>query len=78
MFDKNRFKAQMVLMQVTNKMLADELGIDVATLYRKINADGNFTRAEINHMIIYLKIADPMSVFFASELAQNASPVTTT
>lgn len=69
MFDIKRFKAQLVLKGVTNKMLAEKLGINESTLYRKINADGDFSREEINIMIDFLDIDHPADIFFATELA---------
>lgn len=69
MFDKNKFKAQMVLVGITSKKLADELGINESTLYRKINADGNFTRDEISQLVSILRIDNPQDIFFANELA---------
>lgn len=71
MFDKNRFRAQLVLRNVTHKRLAEVLGIDESTLYRKINNNGAFTRDEINQMIEYLMIDDPASIFFATELTKT-------
>lgn len=70
MFDKNRFLAQMALKGVTKKELAQELGINEVTLYRKINNDGAFTRSEINKMITYLQIKEPNSIFFAEKLTE--------
>lgn len=69
MFDKNRFRAQMALAGITSKELAQKLGIDESTLYRKINNSGSFTRDEINKMIQILHITDPQRIFFAEELA---------
>lgn len=69
MFDKNRFKAQLVLVGVTMRELAEKLEIDESTLYRKVNSDGSFTREEINKMIPILKIDSPMEIFFAEKLA---------
>lgn len=69
MFDKNRFKAQMVLVGMTSKELANQLGINESTLYRKVNADGNFTREEISKLTTILKIDNPQDIFFADELA---------
>lgn len=69
MFDTKRFKAQLVLRGITNKMLAERLGINESTLYRKINADGDFSREEINIMIDYLSIDNPADIFFATQLA---------
>ena len=65
MFDKNRFRAQLVLMGITMKELAEKLEIDESTLYRKVNTGGSFTRDEINKMIDILKIDTPMDIFFA-------------
>lgn len=69
LFDKKRFKAQMVLAGVTSKELAAKLSINESTLYRKINADGNFTREEIGKIVTILGIDNPQEIFFARELA---------
>lgn len=71
MFDKKRFKAQMILAGVTMKDLAEELGVDESTMYRKINLDGNFTREQINKLVQVLKIDTPMDIFFAQEFAET-------
>lgn len=69
MFDRKRLQAQMVLRSYTGKRLSEELGITESTLYRKMNNDGDFSRAEINKMIDILQIEDPKAIFFATELA---------
>ena len=71
MFDERRFRAQMVLSGMSMKVLADILGLNESTLYRKIKADGAFTREEINKMIDVLNISDPKSIFFTDELAST-------
>ena len=65
MFMEREFRAQIVRAGKTNKELANHLGIDESTLYRKIKAGGNFTREEINKMIIVLNIEKPEEIFFA-------------
>lgn len=65
MFKENEFRAQIVRAGKTNKEVANHLGIDESTLYRKIKAGGNFTREEINKMIIFLEIKNPGEIFFA-------------
>lgn len=65
MFKENEFRAQIVRAGKTNKEVASHLGIDESTLYRKIKAGGNFTREEINKMIIFLEIKNPGEIFFA-------------
>lgn len=69
MFNKREFMAQMARADMTQKELAQKLGIDESTLYRKINDDGRFSRKEMNSIIEILDIKDPSPIFFASELA---------
>ena len=54
---------------ISVKELAEKLGLNESTLYRKIKADGAFTRDEINKMIDVLHIEDPREIFFAEKLA---------
>ena len=61
----------MTLRDVTKKQLAEYLGINELTLYRKINNSGSFTRKEINDMIKYLRIENPAEIFFADELTET-------
>jgi predicted DNA-binding transcriptional regulator AlpA len=61
----------MVLMGYTVKGLCDEMGMEESTFYRKIKADGAFTRDEMNRLIDILKFPNPMAVFFAQELAET-------
>lgn len=69
MFDQRKFKAQMVIMGVSARDIATALSIDESTFYRKIKANGNFTRSEINTLIDILKINNPEDIFFSKELA---------
>jgi len=69
MFNETELRVQMTRRGVTNQEVAKALGIDESTLYRKIKADGRFTRAEINALIDFLQIEDPRAIFFADELA---------
>lgn len=75
MFDERKFRAQLVLADVSMKELAAKLGINEATLYRKVKQDGAFTRDEINRMIIILHISNPTEIFFANKLAQTQGEV---
>ena len=69
MFNKKLFLAQLIIADMTIKELAEALGIDESTMYRKIADDGRFTRKEINTMIKILKIEQPKPIFFADEVA---------
>jgi len=68
LFDKKRFKAYIVLAGLTMQQVAAELGIDTATLYRKMNGTSDFYRSEIQELCDLLKIEDPTAVFFAQKL----------
>ena len=66
MFDKNKFKASIVAAGKTVNDVALKLGLNESTLYRKINNDGAFTRKEIQEIIIFLEIKNPLDIFFAA------------
>lgn len=65
MFDQTEFKVQMIRAHKTNKEIAEYLGIDESTLWRKIQNNGSFSREEISKLIIFLDIEDPKVIFFA-------------
>lgn len=69
MFKENEFRAQVMRAGKTYRELAEYLGINESTLYRKVKADGSFTREEINKIITFLGIENPKEIFFAEELA---------
>lgn len=47
MFNKNLFRAKIAENGVTTKKVAQLMGINETTLYRKINGESDFTRNEI-------------------------------
>lgn len=69
MFDEKRFRALVVLSGMTLQQVANEIGINEATLYRKMKGKSDFYRKEIQQLCDLLNIEDPASVFFASHLA---------
>ena len=68
MFNKRLFKSYVVLAGMTQKDVAENLGISEPTLYRKMKNDGSFLRSEIESIMDMLMITDPVPVFFASNL----------
>ncbi len=68
MFNKLEFNAQIVRKGLRKIDVAKALDIDVSTLYRKIENDGDFDRDQINTLISLLDIKDPKPIFFADEL----------
>jgi len=65
MFNKTEFRVQVTRSEKTYKEIAEHLGIDESTLWRKIQNNGSFTREEINKLINFLCIANPEAIFFA-------------
>lgn len=69
MFNKLEFNAQIARKGILKKDVAKALGIDVSTLYRKMEKDGDFSREEMAILIELLGIEDPKEIFFADRLA---------
>lgn len=65
MFNIAEFRAALARKDCTRKELAEMLGINEVTLYRKLKRGGDFTREEINIMVEKLDIKDPVEIFFA-------------
>lgn len=68
MFNKNRFNAQLALIGMSKGELAQRMGINESTLYRKINDNGRFDREEIRELIAIMQIdpKDVDAIFFES------------
>lgn len=64
MFDYRKFKAELIIKGKNMKDIANVLGINEATLYRKLNGKGDFYRREIQLICNYLDIEDPSDIFF--------------
>ena len=69
MFDRKKFKALLVLKGFTVGMVAKELGVNEATLYRKMNGESDFYRNEIQTICDLLEIDNPGDIFFTQKLA---------
>lgn len=65
MFDKLLFQYEIRKRGLTVKDVARIIGIDVATLYRKMNGESDFYRHEIQKMCVEIGFDDPMKIFFA-------------
>lgn len=70
MFDKNRFKAKMIETGNSVETLAPKIGINAATLYRKIAQATDFYRAEIEAIKAELRLTveEVDAIFFAPDL----------
>lgn len=71
MFNKRLFKAQVILKGKTMREVSRELGIDEATLYRKMNGKSDFFRSEIQILCQFLAIESPTEIFFTDDIAQT-------
>ena len=69
MFNKNKFKAEVISAGKTYGDVANHLGINETTLYRKIARDGDFSRSEIQKICDLLCIDNPAPIFFGQTLA---------
>lgn len=69
MINERKLKAALVLKNYTMADLAHYLGINQATLSRKIHGSSDFTRSEIQKTCDYLDLESPVDIFFDSQLA---------
>ena len=71
MFNRNKLRAKIVEKGFTMEKLAKILGIDSATLYRKMSMKSDFTRNEIVMIkdALEMTVDEINSIFFAEELA---------
>ena len=67
----NKLNGRMVEMNITNAQLAEALGIDDATLYRKKAGTSDFYRKEIQMIkeVLNLSDDDVRAIFFDQEVA---------
>lgn len=67
MFRKNKLIAKIVENELSMQDVADKLGIDKSTLYRKMNSKSDFTREEIAVLRDYLHftLEEMNDIFFA-------------
>lgn len=71
MFNRRKLQAQMVLKGYTIGEVAEKIGVNSATMYRKLNNNGDFSREEINKLIDLLEIDDIEGIFFAHDVADT-------
>lgn len=67
MFKKNEFRAAMARKEISTSELAKELGLDPATLFRKISGQSDFYRNEIEKICTILELSpqETLNIFFA-------------
>lgn len=67
MFKSELLKGKMVSKKINAEYLADKIGINIATFYRKLNGESEFNRQEMNIIknILNLNKTEMDSIFFA-------------
>lgn len=71
MFNKLKFKAAVVENGKTLKDVADYLGINTTTLYRKVEGLSEFDRSEIQKICTFLNLQSPVDIFFDQQLTET-------
>ena len=71
MFNKSKFKAKIVENNLSLAKVAELLGINEATLHRKMNGVSDFSRSEIQllRQILNMSSNESEEIFFAVKLA---------
>lgn len=73
MFDQTKFKIAVLERGLTVDRIAIEIGVNPATLYRKMSGKSEFTRCELQNLrrILNLSAAQFEDIFFAQEVADT-------
>lgn len=76
MVNVNKLKGKIVENRMNVRELADVIGIDKATMYRKLNNSGeSFTIGEMDSIIkaLNLSLSEANAIFFSQYVAYNAN-----
>ena len=71
MVDVLKLKGKIVERDTTQEELANKIGIDKSTFYRKMKQNGNFSIKEVNLIVSTLNLSkdEAMSIFFSDTVA---------
>ena len=71
MVDVSKLKGKIVERNTTQEELANKIGIDKSTFYRKMKQNGNFSIKEVNLIVSTLNLSkdEAMSIFFSNTVA---------
>lgn len=67
--DRYKLEYEMKSKGVTVEELCKAIGMSKAAYYRKLNGRTEFTRGEIQKMIDFLNLEDPMDIFFTPKVS---------
>ena len=73
MFNRQLFRSKVIAVGLTLERIAIEIGINPATLNRKMSGESDFTRCEMQNIrrILMLDVAEFEAIFFAPELTET-------
>lgn len=71
MFDEQKFRAAAILSGLSMDQIANQLGINSTTLYRKLKRNGDFSRSEIQILRSLFIVKNTDSIFFADNLTKT-------
>lgn len=69
MFDKERFAQEVKAKGLRMQTVAEAMGIDRTTLYRKINGGPDFTLREIQACMSFFNDEELKDIFFAEKVS---------
>lgn len=77
--NQTEFKIAQIRKGVSKEEMAKALGINIATLYRKINGETDFTLSELKKLKAVLELSndDVDRIFFSCELTEMQEAETT-
>ncbi len=69
MFDKDRFVTVIKDKGLRMQTVAEAMGIDRTTLYRKLNGGPEFTLREIQGCLSFFSVEEVQDIFFAKKVS---------
>jgi len=69
--NSKKLRIKLIEQEKTLEALAEYLGCNITTLYRKLNGESDFSRAEVQLTATFLNLSasDVNAIFFDNELA---------
>ena len=66
MFDRARFQQELKDKGISMQTVAEAMGVDRSTLYRKVNGESDFTLREVQACMTFFSDEELKRVFFTS------------
>lgn len=69
--DRYRLEYEMKKRGMNVDVLAEKIGINRATFYRKMKGTSEFTQGEIQKIVDVLELESPMGIFFPEKVSET-------